>query len=361
MLPVFAALGLALPGCGPGNDRDEVAKILDRAFDRPIDSADVDLDSTIRVRGVPQLDRPIRVRASGPYKSATGKPPQFDIDLKVGVEGGGASIDTGRVSVGDRAFVKFQGSFYELPRDEVAEANKAFEGERAQRRRVGGLGVNPRAWIASAKDEGEEEVAGVKTRHLSGQLDVRRVVGDLNRFVARAGKTLATGAEVPRPLPPSVLEKISQVVRNPTFDVYVGAGDDRIRRLSANVQLDVPEADRQQVRGVEGGALELTLEFRDVGGDQRIVAPAQSRPLSDLTKQLGGAGPLGLGGFGGKSGQGGGQGGQTPQLPEQQTREQPQGGAGGDTETFQRYADCLEQAGPQNTAAQQRCSQLLQR
>ena len=363
-LPFFAALGILLPACGTDNDRDEVAKILDRAFDRPIDSADLDLDSTIRVRGVPALDRPIRVRASGPYTSVKGKPPQFDIDLKVGVEGGGASIDTGRVSVGDRAFVKFQGSFYELPRDQVVEANRAFEGDRTQRNRVGGLGVSPRSWIASAKDEGEEEVAGVKTKHLSGQLDVRRVVADLNRFVARAGKTLGAGAAVPRPLPPSVLEKISQVVRNPTFDVYVGSDDNRIRRLSANVQLEVPETDRRQVRGIEGGTLELTLEFRDVGGDRRIVAPARSRPLSDLTKQLGGAGALGLGGLGGAGGGQGDsdQGGQTPQPPQQQqTPQQPQGGGGGEAETFQRYADCLEQAGPQNTAAQQRCSQLLQR
>ncbi len=348
------ALGLLLPGCGADNDRDEVARILDRAFDRPMESADIDFDSIVRVRGVPQLDRPIRVRASGPYRSAKGKSPQFDIDLKVGVEGGGASIDTGRVSVGDRAFVKFQGSFYELPRGQVAEANRAFVGKRTRSYRLDGLGLDPRSWIAGAKDEGEEEVAGVKTRHLSGQLDIRRVVADLNRFVARAGSTLGAGAAVPRPLPPSVLEKISQVVRNPTFDVYVDAGNDRIRRLSANVQLDVPKADRRQVGGIEGGALELAVEFRDVAGEQRITAPAQARPLSDLTKQLGGARTLGLGVRGG-----GGRRGQTPRLPRQQSPRAPRGGEG-DAETFQRYAKCLEQAGPQNTAAQQRCSQLLQ-
>ncbi|MDQ3647233.1 MAG: hypothetical protein M3433_01355 [Actinomycetota bacterium] len=356
VLPVFAALGLLLAGCEEGSDRDEVAEILDRAFARPIGSANVDLDSTIRVRGVPQLDRPIRVRAGGPYKSAKGKPPEFDIDLKVGVEGGGASIDTGRVSVGDRAFVKFQGSFYELPRDQVVEANEAFEGHRAKGSRLSELGVNPRSWIRSAKDEGDEEVAGVKTRHISGQLDVRRVMADLNRLVARAGKTLGAGAAVPRPLPTPVLDKISQVVRNPSFDVYVGADGGRIRRLSTNVQLDVPQADREHVRGIEGGALELTLELRDVGGEQRIMPPAQSRPLSDLTKQLGGAGVLSLGGFGGT----GRQGGQGPQPPQRQSPPRPQEGGGGDAETFQRYADCLEHAGPQNTAAQQRCSQLLQ-
>jgi hypothetical protein len=211
----------------------------------------------------------------------------------------------------------------------------------------------------------------VETKHLSGQLDVKRMVADLNRFVARAGKSLGAGSAVPKPLPQSTLDQIAQVVRNPTFDVYVGAEDDRIRRLSANVQVTVPEADRQQARGIEGGSMELTIEFRDVGKPQRIEAPAQSRPLSELTKQLGGAGALGLGGALGQggSGQGGaGQGGAggTPQVPQApQSPQSPQGGSGGsggagnDTEAFQRYADCLDRADPQDTAALQRCSELL--
>ena len=134
----------------------------------------------------------------------------------------------------------------------------------------------------------------------------------------------------------------------------------------------MPEADRQQARGIEGGTLELTIEFRDVGKPQQIEAPAQSRPLSDLTKQLGGAGALGLGGaLGGRQGGGTGQGGRrAPQVPQQQTAAQPprrrprsggSGGSGGDAETFQRYADCLDKADPQDTAALQRCSELLQR
>ena len=357
----FAAFGLLLVGCGAGDDQDEVAKLLDRAFDRPVESAEVNFDSTIRVRGLPRLTRPIRVRASGPYRAPRGAPPEFDMDLRVGVEGGGASVDTGRLAVGDRAFVKFQGSFYELPRKQVEESKEAFEGQRTRRSRPGGLGLRPRAWVRSAEDEGEEEIEGMRTRHVSGQLDVRRVLDDLNRFVVRAGKSLGAGAAsaAPRPLSPPVLDKVARVVRNPTFDVYVGAGDGRIRRLSANVQFDVPEADRRQVGGIEGGSLELTLELRDVGGDRRIVAPARSRPLADLTRQLGGAGVLDLQGFGAP----GGQGAQAPETPRrrQAPRPQPQGGGGNDAGAFQRYSDCLDKADPQDTAALQRCSQLLNR
>jgi hypothetical protein len=256
----------------------------------------------------------------------------------------------------------------------VQEANKAFQSGQKKRDEVKGGGVNPRGWITSAKNEGEEEVAGVETTHVSGQLDVKKMVKDLNKFVARAGQSLGAGSAVPKPLPQSTLDKIADVVRNPTFDVYIGTEDERVRRLSANVQIIVPEADRQAARGIEGGSLELTIEFRDVGKPQKIEAPAQSRPLSDLTKQLGGSGALGLGGALGQ-GQGGtpqggtpqGGAGGTPQVP-QQVPQTPQGGGTGgagsggganDQETFQRYADCLDKADPQDTAALQRCSELL--
>jgi len=364
---LLAALAVVVAGCGGGGE-DDVARILDRAFKRPIDSANVNFDATVRVRGAPQLERPIRIQASGPFRSEGRRPPQFAIDLKMGVEGGGASIDTGRVAVGDRAWVKFQDSYYEVPRREVERANREFRGERADRSKVGGLQVNPRSWIENASDEGEEEIAGVETRHLTGQLNMRNVITDLNRFVARAGRTLGAGAAVPRPLPPAVLDKFAQVVRNPSFDVYVGKDDDRIRRLSTNLQVNVPEADRRQVQGIEGGALELTIEFRDVGEPQNIPVPAQSRPLSDLTKQLGGAGALGLGALGG--GQGGaspggtgGAGAQPAPGGASPTAPQPQGGGASpsDAEAFQRYADCLKRADPNDTAALQRCSEQLQR
>ena len=107
-----------------------------------------------------------------------------------------------------------------------------------------------------------------------------------------------------------------------------------------------------------------------MGKPQKIEAPAQSRPLSDLTKQLGGAGALGLGGALG--GQGGGRpgpgGAGPPRCPAADAPdpagapgapERRSGGSGGDAEAFQRYADCLDKADPQDTAALQRCSELL--
>jgi hypothetical protein len=89
-----------------------------------------------------------------------------------------------------------------------------------------------------------------------------------------------------------------------------------------------------------------------VNGDQRIEAPANSRPLSELTSSLGGNGLLGGGGSSG---------GATPAPV------QPDAGGGTstlpapDADDFERYSDCLDKAAPEDTAAIQTCAKLLQR
>jgi hypothetical protein len=119
------------------------------------------------------------------------------------------------------------------------------------------------------------------------------------------------------------------------------------------------------VGGIEGGSLRFSIEFADVNGDQTVEAPANSRPLSELTSQLG-AGALngGLGGLGGGAPSG------EQEQPPAGSAEPPAAGGGAGTprtpqappgvENFQNYANCLDQAEPDDTEALQRCSALLQ-
>ncbi len=83
------------------------------------------------------------------------------------------------------------------------------------------------------------------------------------------------------------------------FDVYVGKDDDVIRRVSATLEVTVPEADRERFNGIEGGSLRISIELSDVNGDQTVEAPPDSRPIKDLSTQLGGFGALGGQGLGG--------------------------------------------------------------
>ena len=129
--------------------------------------------------------------------------------------------------------------------------------------------------------EGDEKVGGADTSHVSGKLDVSRVVQDFNSFVKRSRGAIggATG-QAPKPLSQRELDKISDVVKDPTFDVYVAKQDKTIRRISGHLELDVPKEDRDVVGGIEGGSLSLTIELSKVNGDQQIVAPAKARSPS---------------------------------------------------------------------------------
>lgn len=369
LLPVFL-----LPACGGGSQPEDTGDLLDRAFSNPIDSADLKLDAELDVRGSKSFKDPIRVHATGPFRSNEGTLPQADITLQLGSDDDGQAIETGFLSTGNRAFVKFQDVYYEQPPAEVARTNRELQ-KRAGRRKssLAALGLNPRSWLAEAKDEGEERVAGVQTRHISGTLDVERVLSDLNGFVRRSSKALSGGGSATPTLTRAEIAQVAQVVKDPTFDVYVGIDDDTIRRIAGRIELEVPEAERASVNGIEGGTLEFSIEFRDVNGNQEIEAPRRARPLRELTRSLGGAGALGdaLGAAGDSVDESAETDTETtpetvpttPTTPLEPTPKVPDGApqtsTEPDAEDFKNYADCLDKAKPEDTEALQRCAELL--
>ena len=336
---VFAALALA--SCGGGDDKEDVQDLLDKAFSTSIKSANLKVDASIQLKGSPGLDRPVRISATGPFRTNTRKLPSVDIELKIGTDGGGQTVTTGFLSTGDRAFVKFQDVYYEQPRAQVAQANRSIARNQGKRGSLQALGLDPRSWLAEAKDEGEEEIAGVTTRHVSGRLDVEAVMRNLNEFVRKSGDALggATGQAPPQPLSEEDIRQVGEVVRDPVFHVYVGEDDDTIRRVAGKIEFDVPEANREALGGIQSGAIEFEVELSDVNGDQEIEPPANARPLSALTDSLGGTGVPGLG-----------QGEAVPAQPD---------ATGPEAEDFQEYKDCLDEARPEDTEALQRCAELL--
>jgi hypothetical protein len=354
---VFAAVALASCG-GGGSDATDAEDLLDRAFGTDIQSADLRIEAELELEGRAGLDRPLRIEASGPFRGNHGKLPSADLELKIGAEGGGQTVTTGFLSTGDRAFLKFQDVYYEQSRAAVRRANRSLEGSR-RRSSLRALGLNPRSWLLAAVDEGEEEVSGVTTRHVSGRLDVEALMRDLNRFARRSGPAVegAAGGEPPEPLSREDMRELGALVKDPTFDVYVGVEDDAIRRISGRIELDVPESEQSELDELEAGRLVFSVELADVNGDQQIEAPARPRRLSALIGRLGQGGLLG--GLAGLAG------------PDDSETEPPASGTptpadpnadelGPETEDFRDYADCLEATKPEDTEGLQRCADLLQ-
>ncbi len=224
LLLLFAALALA--SCGGGDDKEDVQDVLDKAFSSSIESANLKVDASVQIKGSPGLDKPLRFTATGPFRTNEGKLPSADIELKVGADGGGQTITTGFLSTGDRAFLKFQDVYYEQPASQVAKANRSISQNEGKRGSLGSLGLDPRSWLGEAKDEGEEDIGGVKTRHVSGTLEVEAVMRNLNRFVRRSGAALggATGEAPPEPLSDEDIRRVGEVVRDPDLPRLRGRG-----------------------------------------------------------------------------------------------------------------------------------------
>lgn len=346
-------VGSLLAACGGGDDQGSVEDMLDKAFSQDIRSADLKLEAELDLNGV--LAEPIRIEAEGPFRSNEGKLPAADIELRVGADGGGQTITSGVLITGDRAFVEFQDVYYEQPAERVRAANEAIRrNQREGDRPLSELGLDPRSWLGEAKDEGEAEVAGVETRHVSGTLDVESLMRNLNRFVQRSGSALggATGQTPPPRLSDEDISELTEAVRDPTFDIYVGADDDIVRRVSGRVEFEIPEDGREGLGGLEGGSIVFSVELGDVNGDQEIEAPANARPLSDLTDSLGGGALAdGLGGTREQPAE--------PVAPEEPAPDD-EDGSSPEAEAFRRYSECLDKARPEDTEELQRCAELLQ-
>ena len=285
LLPAVLAAGL-IAGCG-GDDSEDVAELLDRGFGNSIGSADVKLDIEVELTGIEQLEGPIEIALTGPYQSnGANRIPSVDWDITVGAQN--QTFNAGLTSTGDRAFVSFQGTDYEVGRATIAALNRQIA---ASRKREGqdlsDFGVTARDWIVDAEEDGGEEVAGVETTHVSGRLDVTRVLADLNKVIAQAAKLGGRAAtQAPPQLTDEQKEQIEEVVEDPAFDAYVGEDDDKLRRLSADIEFQVPEESRDAVGGLEGGRISFSIEFAKVGEKKTIEAPDDARPIGELTEQL---------------------------------------------------------------------------
>jgi hypothetical protein len=350
LLPMLVVV-LALASCGGGADPEDVGDLLDRTFSKEISSADLKAELELQLEGSPALDRPLRIQAAGPFRTNEGKLPSVDLELKVGIAGGGQTVTTGLLSTGDRAFLKFQDVYYEQPASKVRRANRFLARNRGRGAPLRWLGVNPRSWLSAAEAEGEEEVGGVETRHVSGTLDVEAVILDVNRFARRSASAIGgvSGHRPPDTLTRKDIDWIAEAVKKPSFDVYVGRDDDIVRRMSGRIEFEAPE-DSPEHHGIDAGTLQFSVELADVNGDQEIQAPRKASPLSKLTRSLGGGWML----------EGLGSGGDAPgNADPSEAPSDSEDDTGPEAESFREYADCLDEARPGDTRALQRCAELL--
>lgn len=307
-----AAVGLA--ACGGGAKTPSAKEIVDKTFGThttKVKSGNISLNLNVTGQNITNLTKPLTVKLGGPFESTGDKKlPKFDLNLDLTSEG--QSFSAGAVSTGDKAYVKFQGTAYEIPSDIFNSFKQGFEqGQQNTNTQtnaqtqpgLAALGIDPKSWLTNVQVQDNVQVAGTNTYHVSAQVSVDAIANDLNTIIEKAGsfaQATGQGANLPKKLSQTDLDKFKQALQNPTIDLYAGKDDFILRKLSFKAKITNPDDTKQTAD------LTLDVELNNLNQPQTINAPPNAKPLSDLLQQLGLGGLGNLGNLGGATGGGGG-------------------------------------------------------
>jgi hypothetical protein len=339
---LVSALGLAACGDDSGGSGDSADAILQDTFsgDKDVKSGRLDVKLNIDAKGVAELTQPVAISLNGPFESTGGGSlPKFSLTADIDVNG--QRLSGGAVSTGDAGFLLFQGQAYQLDKALYDQFKKGYADQAKCNEEEGGgvslesLGVDPRRWLTNVEKVGTEEVGGAETTHLSGTVDVPRMLDDVNTVLGKADTQSDPCAEegsqptekAPQQLSEAEKKKIAESVKSARVDLWSGDEDRILRRMNIAVDL---------VDGKQSGTVKFDLTIGAINEEQTIEAPKDAKPLSDLTGQLGGQIP-GLG-----------SGAATP------------GGSSGSGGTASQYTQCVQEAG-QDVKKLQACAELIGR
>jgi hypothetical protein len=270
-----ALAALPLSSCGDEDERRDVnaQALLESAFSRPISSSVTEIDFQFSVDGVRQLSEPLSFSAEGPYVSGNGERiPSVDWDFDANLAGYG--LDGEVVSTGENVFLSLFGDNYQVGEAAVGAANAQIQ---AAMSAAGGvpepladLGIQPLDWFGKAAYEGDEEVAGVDTAHLTAPLRGEQVTEDLNALGSQIG--IARGA----------------IFREGTIEAWIGIDDELVHELTLVGDFTVAPPRRQALRGATGGSLGLDIVQSDVGEQQEITIPEGGgfKPIGRLIESI---------------------------------------------------------------------------
>ena len=247
------------------------------------------VDARLSFSQVGGTSRSLGLSVQGAFQGrGTDKTPLFDVRVKV--HGAGVNASAGAVSVGDRAFLTQGGTAYRVPpalwqqlqdaRGQIA--TYAAKGTAAPT--PGLLGVNPSAWLTNVKDEGDAQVDGVTTKHVSASVDAVKLFRDVAPLARQGGANVN--------LPEGFDSQIAKIVKKADVDIFVGQEDRILRRLKVALELNL-----SAVGGSQAGRarINLDLNLTDVNKPQDITAPKKVSPGAPSGGGVISSGVLGVG------------------------------------------------------------------
>jgi hypothetical protein len=295
LLAAFAALAALLSACGGGGGSSEdPQKVMESATFGGVESGDVDLSMKVKSEG--EKGGELKADLSGPFQS-TGKQSLPELDLAVTANGdaNGEKIDVeaGITVLNDRAYVGYKGKEYEIDPTTFSFVKSAIEeGEQeGETESAGGeatacqkaaTSLDLSKIVDNLESEGGEEVEGVETIRVSGDLNPKGAV----EAIIKLSETPACSAELELAGQAPLEElkeqagELTSGLKKSHVEFYVGESDHIIRKVAAELSVE-PKGSGEKVE------IELEFTLSGVNEKQTIKAPAGAEPLENLFGELG--------------------------------------------------------------------------
>jgi hypothetical protein len=342
---VVCALALPIPaaiaGCGGGDDSsgEDPQTVLDETFnnDTKVTSGDLTLSASVNAEG--SQGGQFQASLSGPFQGDADNPntlPQLDWTGSVSGSGAGQNVDysAGLTITDDNAYVTWKDQPYEVGTKEFAQIKSQVEQQAGTaadsstasfaegcKQAIEQAGGDPAAcdidfesWITNLTNEGDADVGGTPTTHISGDADVSKILSDIGNIASSIPSASQSGFD------PSQLSLASGAIKDASIDVYSGTDDHVLRKLDANLTVD-PSALGAPSDQIGEITISFSVEIDGLNDEQTIEAPENAKPIAELLQSSG----LDLGALGGSLGGATGSG-------------SSGGGASSD------YLDCIQQA-----------------
>ncbi len=228
------------------------------------------------------LTKPISIKLDGPVDTKAKKS-----DLTFELSAGPIKVDGGLRQVGDASFVEVNGKWYSLPAGALSSTSSTTTTSSSSvdpQALLKAFG-DPKALLSNAKLAGTEDVGGVKSDHVTGDIDLAALVKGIAAVAKDSGSGTSASPISPAQVASSV-QSLQQYVKSASADLWVGQDDKQIHRFATTID-GTTDASTQASSGIEGFKITVDLSATPTSTPS-VSAPASPAPIAQLQQDLGG-------------------------------------------------------------------------
>jgi hypothetical protein len=274
---------------GAGDAQAVLASIKTNVGDQGPQKIAVEFDAT--VSGSPKdpslgafLGKPITIKLDGPIDTKAKKS-----DLTFELSAGPIKVDGGLRQVGDSSFLEVNGKWYSLPAGALSSSSgtgtTTTSSSGVDPQALLGAFGDPKALFTNAKLAGTEDVGGVKSDHVTGDIDLAALVKGVGSVAQSSGGAASASPVSPTQIAQSV-QALQKYVQSATADLWVGQADKQIHRLSTTID-GKTDASTKASSGIDGFKITLDVSATPTSTPSPS-APSNPAPIAQLQQDLGG-------------------------------------------------------------------------